>query len=66
MDKFNFVEIIFYWPMNETYKAFLILLDHFFIFIIEITRIATFIKGKLKKSDDETNIDKYRVAANIT
>ena len=25
-----------------------------------------FIKAKLKKSDDQTKIDKYRVAANIT
>ncbi len=25
-----------------------------------------FQKAKLKKSDDQTNIDKYRVAANIT
>ena len=30
-----------------------------------ITRI-TFTKAKLKNSDDQTNIDKYRVAANIT
>ena len=30
------------------------------------TRIATFIKTKLKKSDDQTYIDKYRVAANFT
>ena len=30
------------------------------------TRVITFIKRKLKKSDDQTNIDKYRVAANIT
>ncbi len=28
--------------------------------------MTTFIKGKLKKSDNKTNIDKYRVAANIT
>ena len=28
--------------------------------------MATLIKGKLKKSDDNTNIDKYRVAASIT
>ncbi len=31
-----------------------------------ITRITTFIKTKFKKSDDQTNIKKYRVAANIT
>ena len=30
------------------------------------TRMTTFIKSKFKKSDDQTNIDKYRVAANIT
>ena len=28
--------------------------------------MTTFIKAKLKKSDDQTNIDKYRLAANIT
>ncbi len=28
--------------------------------------MKTFIKTKLKKSHDETNIDKYRVAANTT
>ena len=28
------------------------------------TRMTTFIKAKLKKSDDQTNIDKYRVDAN--
>ena len=27
--------------------------------------MTTFIKTKFKKSDDQTNIDKYRVAANI-
>ena len=27
--------------------------------------MTTFIKTKLKKSDDQTSIDKYRVAANI-
>ena len=31
-----------------------------------ITRMSTFIKGKLKKSYDMANIYKYRVAANIT
>ena len=29
------------------------------------TRMTTFIKAKLKKSDDQTNIDKYRVTKNI-
>ena len=28
--------------------------------------MTTFIKTKFKKSDDPTNIDKYRVFANIT
>ena len=28
--------------------------------------MTTFIKVKLKKSDDQTNIDLYRVAENIT
>ena len=28
--------------------------------------MRTFIKTKFKKSDDKTNIDKYRVKANIT
>ena len=28
--------------------------------------MTTFMKTKFKKSDDHTNIDKYRVAANIT
>ena len=28
--------------------------------------MAAFIKAKLKKSDDKTNIYKYRVAANFT
>ena len=30
------------------------------------TRMTTFIKTKFKKSDDQTNIDKYIVVANIT
>ncbi len=30
------------------------------------TRMTIFIKTKFKKSYDQTNIDKYRVAANIT
>ncbi len=29
-----------------------------------ITRMTTFMKAKLEISDDQTNIDKYRVAAN--
>ena len=28
--------------------------------------MTTFIKANLEKSDDQTNIDKYRVAANIS
>ncbi len=31
-----------------------------------LTRMTTFIKTKFKISDDQTNIDKYRLAANIT
>ncbi len=31
-----------------------------------ITGTTTFIKTKLRKADDQTNIDKYRVAANMT
>ena len=27
------------------------------------TKITTFIKSKFKKADDQTNIDKYRLAA---
>ena len=34
--------------------------------IFKTARKTTFIKTKIKKSDDQTNIDKYRVAANIT
>ena len=30
------------------------------------TRMTTFIKTKFKTSDDQTNIDKYRLAAKIT
>ena len=30
------------------------------------TRMTTFIKTKFNISDDQTNIDKYRLAANIT
>ena len=30
------------------------------------TRMTTFIKTKFKISDDQTNIDKYRLTANIT
>ena len=34
--------------------------------LIYITRMTTFIKTKFNKLDDQTNIDKYRLAANIT
>ena len=34
--------------------------------VLCITRMATFIYAKLKKSDDQTNMDQCRVAANIT
>ncbi len=30
------------------------------------TRMTTFIKTRFKVSDDQTNIDKYRLPANIT
>ncbi len=30
------------------------------------TRMTTLIKTKFKKTEDQTNIDKYRIAANIT
>ena len=32
---------------------------------VDKTRIKTFIKAKLKNSDDQMNIDKYRVAAEL-
>ncbi len=35
-------------------------------FMLVKTKIIPFIKAKLKKSDDQTNIDKSRVAANIS
>ncbi len=35
------------------------------LFIVK-TRMTTFIKTKCKMSDDQTNINKYRLAANIT
>ncbi len=34
--------------------------------LLRKTRMTTFTKTKFKKSDDQTNIDKSRVAANIT
>ena len=34
--------------------------------ILYKTRMTTFIKSKFKISDDQTNIDKYRLVANIT
>ena len=34
--------------------------------LFHVTRMSTFIKAKLRKSDPLPNIDKYRVAANIT
>ena len=33
--------------------------------ILRKTRMTTFIKTKFKISDDQTNIDKYRLSANI-
>ena len=32
---------------------------------LNLTGMSTFIKAKLKKSDNLTNIDKYGVAANV-
>ncbi len=32
---------------------------------LDKTRMTTFIRAKLKKSDDQMNIDKYRVAVDI-
>ena len=34
--------------------------------LFHVTRMTTFIKTKFKNSDDQKNIDKYRVAENIT
>ncbi len=31
-----------------------------------ITRMTSFIKGKLRETEEQMNINKYRVAANIT
>ncbi len=42
------------------------LLVYFKEYKILKTRMTTFIKAKLKKSDYQTNINKYRVAADIT
>ena len=39
---------------------------HFKSFGIFIERKSSFIKTKFKISDDQMNIDKYRLAANIT
>ena len=33
---------------------------------IILTRMTTFIKTKFKISDDQTNVEKYRIAANNT
>ena len=35
-------------------------------FVVKETRMTTFIKTKFNISDDQTDIDKYRLAANIT
>ena len=44
----------------------LIQFKHEIYFTHIITRMTTFIKAKLKKSYDQTNIVKYKMAANIT
>ncbi len=41
-------------------------LIHMDMYCQKQTRMTIFIKAQLNKSDDQTNIDKYRVAANIT
>ena len=33
--------------------------------LVSVTRMTTFIKTKFKISDDQTNIDKYRLSENI-
>ncbi len=38
----------------------------FFDILAIVTKMTTFIKTKFKISDDQTNIDKYRLSANIT
>ena len=54
--------------VTNKYKTTKWIFLHLHIYLIELflTRMATFIKAKLKKSDDQTNIGNYRVAANIT
>ena len=34
--------------------------------IVNLTTMTIFVKAKLKKSDNQTNVDKYRVDDNIT
>ena len=59
---------------DGTRKKMKIILQNFMLIILcyivkgitNKTRIATFIIAKLKKSKDQTNIDKYELAANIT
>ena len=43
-----------------------VILDRICNFICTKTRMTTLKKNKVKKSYDQTNTDKYRVAANIT
>ncbi len=57
--------------INELYVLLLVKSEATLLFLIHFclvikTRMTTFIKTKLKISDDQTNIDKYRLAANIT
>ena len=49
----------------EQYLCVKVGFEHF-RFITNKTRMTTFIKTKFKISDDQMNIDKYRLAANIT
>ncbi len=48
-----------YWRLRKSYSTHLMVLA--MTFLIYKTRMTT-----LKISDDQTNIDKYRLAANIT
>ena len=50
----------------KSYKDHLVCFSNLSLLKNKLTRMTTFIKMKFKKSDDHTNIDKYRVAANIT
>ena len=42
------------------------MIRHDIQFHLSKTRTTTFIKAKIKKSDDQKNIDNYRIAVKIT